>query len=88
MTQSVGMRRFRAELAEYAASEEPVAVTKHGRTVGWFIPTPATSREDWGSLLEASAAVEALLAERGVDPEDIVSEFEKLRKAKGEKRKM
>ncbi|NCD20140.1 MAG: type II toxin-antitoxin system Phd/YefM family antitoxin, partial [Actinobacteria bacterium] len=42
VTASVGIREFRAGLADYIASATPVAVTRHGQTVGWFIPTPAT----------------------------------------------
>jgi len=36
---TVGVKEFRAELAGYIDSDEPVAVTRHGRTVGFFIPT-------------------------------------------------
>ena len=35
----VGMREFRSGLAEFIAAEAPVAVTRHGQTVGFFIPT-------------------------------------------------
>lgn len=33
----VGIREFRADLAEYIAASTPVAVTRHGQTVGFFI---------------------------------------------------
>jgi len=38
-TAKVGIREFRAGLAEFIASDTPVAVTRHGQTVGYFIPT-------------------------------------------------
>jgi hypothetical protein len=38
-TTKVGIREFRSDLAEYTASSKPVAVTRHGQTVGYFIST-------------------------------------------------
>jgi len=35
----VGLREFRADLAEYIASSTPVAITWHGQTVGYVVPT-------------------------------------------------
>ena len=35
----VGIREFRADIAQFIASSTPVAVTRHGQTVGYFIPT-------------------------------------------------
>lgn len=40
-TQRVGIREFRAGLAEYIDSDAPIAITRHGQTVGYFIPTRA-----------------------------------------------
>ena len=34
-TKSVGIREFRAGLAEFIDSKQPVAVTRHGQTVGF-----------------------------------------------------
>jgi len=34
----VGIREFRAALADYIDADAPVAVTRHGQTVGYFIP--------------------------------------------------
>ena len=33
------IEEFRSELAQYIASNTPVAITRHGQTVGYFIPT-------------------------------------------------
>ena len=37
---TVGVREFRERLSEHLMSESPIAVTKHGLTVGYYIPTP------------------------------------------------
>ena len=68
MRSSVGLREFRASLADYVASGTPVAVTRHGQTVGWFIPTPDSKAAEVASLRAAGKALDALLAHhRGED---------------------
>ena len=42
----VGIREFRADLAEYIAASSPVAVTRHGQTVGYFIPVHGQAQAD------------------------------------------
>lgn len=82
MTSHVGIREFRAGLAEYIDAAEPVAVTRHGQTVGWFIPTPVDRDAEAASLRSAAQKLDALLAERGVDPEDVVTDFKAARRGR------
>jgi len=49
-TTKVGIREFRSDLAEYIASSTPVAVTRHGQTVGYFIPTQGQIEADLAAL--------------------------------------
>ena len=72
----VGVREFREDLAEYLDSPTPVAITRHGQTVGYYIP--ARSSEDEQELLALKRAVErlaALLAEHGISEDEVVREF-------------
>lgn len=80
MTTSVGIREFRAGLADYISSAEPVAVTRHGVTVGWFIPTPVDRDAQVASLRSAASTLDALLAERDVDVDDVVADFASARR--------
>lgn len=80
MTTSVGIREFRAGLADYISSAEPVAVTRHGVTVGWFIPTPVDRDAQVASLRSAASTLDALLAERDVDVDDVVADFVSARR--------
>jgi len=80
MAASVGIRKFRAGLADYIAAAEPLAVTRHGQTVGWFIPTPASRTAEVASLRTAAEALDALLAERGVDAVEVAAEFRAARR--------
>ncbi|SDI70466.1 prevent-host-death protein [Paraburkholderia phenazinium] len=78
-TIKVGIREFRADLAEYIAASTPVAVTRHGQTVGYFIPAHGQSEGDVAALKKASKTLDRLLAEQGIDVEDVVSEFKAAR---------
>lgn len=80
MTASVGIREFRAGLADFIAAATPVAVTRHGQTVGWFIPTPPSRSAEVASLRTAAEALDVLLAERGVDVDEVAAEFEAVRR--------
>jgi hypothetical protein len=52
---SVGMREFRAGPAEFIDARDPVAVTRHGQTVGTFIPTPRPSKAPLQALRDATS---------------------------------
>ena len=82
-TAKVGIREFRADLAEYIASSTPVAVTRHGQTVGYFIPTQGQVEADLAALKKASKTLDRLLEAQGVDVEDVVADFKTVHKKKG-----
>ena len=65
-TTKVGIREFRADIAEYIASNKPVAITRHGQTVGFFIPTHSYAEADVAALKKASATLARLLAAKSV----------------------
>lgn len=72
----VGVREFREDLAGYLESSSPVAITRHGRTVGYYIPAGLqTDEEEVLALKRAVEQIEALLAEHGISEEEIVREF-------------
>ena len=76
----VGIREFRAGMAEFIASSTPVAVTRHGQTVGYFIPTQVQADADIVALKKASKTLDRLLAAQGVGVEEVVAEFKTVRK--------
>ena len=79
-TTKVGIREFRADLAEYIASSTPVAVTRHGQTVGYFIPTRSDGDADLAALKTASQTLDRLLAAKNVNVESVVTEFKTVRR--------
>jgi antitoxin (DNA-binding transcriptional repressor) of toxin-antitoxin stability system len=79
-TTKVGIREFRSDLAEYIASNTPVAVTRHGHTVGYFIPTQGQVEADIAALKKASKALDKLLEAQGVDVDSLVADFKTARR--------
>lgn len=79
-TTKVGIREFRAGMAEFIASSTPVAVTRHGQTIGYFIPTHGQAEADVASLKKASKTLDRLLAAKRVDVEAVVADFKTARK--------
>jgi hypothetical protein len=80
-TTKVGIREFRAGLAEYIESDAPVAITRHGQTVGYFIPTHGQADADLASLKKAAAELDRLLASKSIDVDEVAADFKAARKA-------
>ncbi len=83
MTESitrVGIREFRAHLPQFLQATSPVAITRHGETIGYYIPArPAPQQAERDALKAAAARLEALLATHGISEEELVAEFRRLR---------
>jgi PHD/YefM family antitoxin component YafN of YafNO toxin-antitoxin module len=80
----VGIREFREKLASYILeSEAPVAITRHGDTVGYYIP--ARRKRDAGqrdALKEAAVRLQHALAAQGISEEEILADFRQRRRGK------
>jgi antitoxin (DNA-binding transcriptional repressor) of toxin-antitoxin stability system len=80
----VGAREFRESLAEYLDSPVPIAVTRHGRTVGYYVPAHRKiNKQEVQALTKAVDRLTSLMDELGIDEDDIVREFDALRHARG-----
>ena len=80
----VGIREFREKLATYLLeSDAPVAITRHGDTVGYFIPARRKrSEEERAALKEAAVQLDALLVAQGVTEDELVADFKRWRAGK------
>ncbi|MBV9033458.1 MAG: prevent-host-death protein [Acidobacteriaceae bacterium] len=80
----VGVREFRDKLAYFLEAKTPVAITRHGETVGLYIPTRRrASNRDLTALKAAAAKLDAMLEEAGISEDELVEDFKRLRKADG-----
>lgn len=76
----VGVREFRERIASFLESDTPVAVTRHGETLGIYVPTrgkhPRTA--DISELRAAADRLSEALAD--IDEEELITEFKHLRR--------
>ena len=80
MLRKIGMREFRNNLAKYLSATEPVAVTRHGQTVGYFLPThQKPEKAELESLKIAAAKLDDLLTSSEITEDELVAEFRELR---------
>jgi antitoxin (DNA-binding transcriptional repressor) of toxin-antitoxin stability system len=76
----VGMREFRAHLPQYLLTSVPVAITRHGETVGYYIPTRHhVETAELDTLKQAAQSLEKLLISHGVTEEELFQEFRALK---------
>ena len=85
-TLKVGIREFRDNLASYLLqSDSPVAITRHGDTVGFYLPVRRKRTEaEKEAFMEAGRRVDEMMAAAGVTEDEIMQDYWKL---KAERRK-
>lgn len=65
---TVGIREFRDKASQYLASSEVLAVKRHGKLVGFYIPVEQSNEiEIEQALKRLSTTVEIALEESGLD---------------------
>jgi len=81
-TTKIGIREFRERLASFMVADKPLAITRHGDTVGYYIPTRRKASErELLSLREASARIQKMLAAKGITEDEMVEDFKRWRAA-------
>ena len=77
----VGIRDFRENLSSYLESKTPVAITRHGATIGIYVPTkPKPSQADLEALRLAGQKMQELIATAGTTEEDLMDDFKRSRR--------
>jgi hypothetical protein len=77
-----------SEVGAMSTIKTPVAVTRHGQTVGYFIPTQGQLEADITALKKASKTLDRLLESHSVDLEEIVADFKIARKSSASPKKL
>lgn len=79
----IGIRELRDKLASYLESTVPIEVTRHGQTVGFYIPVPRRpGQAEREALLEAGRRMQAELARLGLTEEELAADFKRWRKGR------
>ena len=79
------VRQFRDRATSLLKQDEPVIVTKHGKIVGFFLPTsgealPLETKKDLFSTL--TDEIRASMKNHRLTEDAILADFEKTRKAR------
>ena len=81
LTTKVGIREFRENLADILESNKPVAITRHGATIGIYIPTkPQPSQADLEALRIAGDKMRELIAAAGTTEAELAADFKRRRR--------
>ena len=77
----VGIREFRDKLANYLLeSDAPVTITRHGDTVGYYIPARRKRSESKRDALRQMAAqMQGMLTAGGITEEEVLQDYKSWR---------
>jgi hypothetical protein len=87
-TVKVGMREFREKLAGYLESGTPLAIVRHGETLGYYIPARKRSRKAELEAMRAAAKdLDEMIASWGASENELMEEYKGIRQAAREKKR-
>jgi antitoxin (DNA-binding transcriptional repressor) of toxin-antitoxin stability system len=80
-TTKVGIREFRENLSTYLESKTPVAITRHGATIGIYVPTkPKPDQAELEALRIAGEKMRELVVAAGTSEDELVADFKNTRR--------
>lgn len=73
----IGVREFRDHASSYLSGGEPLAVRRHGRVLGFYLPVKPKNDEQelQEALSEMNESLAELRLESGLSEEELVSEL-------------
>jgi len=87
-TVKVGMREFREKLAGYLESGTPLAIMRHGQTLGYYIPAQKRSRKAELEAMRAAAKdLDKMIASWSASEDELMQEYKAIRQAAREKKR-
>lgn len=72
----VGVREFRDHATTYLSGTESVAVTRHGQTIGIYIPMKRDEEKVRRAVDQLEATVNRILEETGMTEDELVDIFD------------
>ncbi len=87
-TEKIGMREFRENLAGYLVGGRPLAITRHGETLGYYLPAQKRNHKAEVEAMRAAARdLDAMIAAWGATEEELMREYRAIRRASREKKR-
>lgn len=71
--EDVGVREFRDHATKYLAGSTPLAIRRHGRVIGFYIPVGRDDEEVKRAVAQLGDVVDRVLAETGMSEEELVA---------------
>lgn len=87
-TEKIGMREFRENLAGYLEAGKPLAITRHGETLGFYIPAQKKSRKaEFEAMRAAAKELDAMIAAWGASEDELMRDYKEIRRTSREKKR-
>jgi antitoxin (DNA-binding transcriptional repressor) of toxin-antitoxin stability system len=87
-TRKIGIREFRENLAGYLESDKPLAITRHGETIGFYIPAQKRNRKaEIDAMRAAAKELDEMIAGWGATEDELMDEYKQIRRAAREKKR-
>jgi antitoxin (DNA-binding transcriptional repressor) of toxin-antitoxin stability system len=87
-TVKIGIREFRENLAGYLESDQPLAITRHGETLGFYIPAQKRRRAAELEAMRAAAKdLDEMIESWGTTEDAVMNEYRQIRRAAREKKR-
>jgi antitoxin (DNA-binding transcriptional repressor) of toxin-antitoxin stability system len=84
----IGMREFRENLAGYLESGTPLAITRHGETLGFYIPVQKRSRKaELAAMRAAAKELDQMIATLGASEDELMQDYKEIRRIAREKKR-
>jgi hypothetical protein len=81
-TVKVGVREFRENLASYLESGTPLAIMRHGATIGFYIPAQKRNRKaELAAMRAAAEDLDEMIASWGASEDELMEEYKGIRGA-------
>jgi antitoxin (DNA-binding transcriptional repressor) of toxin-antitoxin stability system len=87
-TVKIGIREFRENLAGYLESDKTLAITRHGETLGFYIPAQRRNRKaELDSMRAAAKDLDEMITSWGVTEDELMDEYKQIRRSGREKKR-
>ncbi|GAB3264679.1 hypothetical protein [Arthrobacter pigmenti] len=73
---NVGVREFRDHATSYLSGSDPIAVSKHGRVVGFYVPLQHDDDEVTAAVTKLGETVGKVLTESGLTEDELAELFD------------
>jgi antitoxin (DNA-binding transcriptional repressor) of toxin-antitoxin stability system len=87
-TEKIGIREFRENLAGYLEGGRSLAITRHGQTLGFFIPARRRNpKADLEEMRAAAKDLDSMIASWGASEDELAREYKEIRNAARQKQR-